>query len=613
MKSLNLKSIIKNFLPFVNIGAILRLVASLPGVKNRTFIIHSSDSYSFKDVLNEAEIYARFFTALREEKQGKTREGDNLTVGLYMKNCPAFIFAVFGASLSRTSIFGINTGFRGNTLAEVVKQSDITTIITDRDYLIEIENISEKIPTLSRENIYICEEPGTETSTGHYPDLASSLAKTASDKKIKIAKGIDNSAPLIVIYTSGTTGIPKAVPASHQKLIGAAFVTLSRLHLRKDDRGYISMPLFHSNAWYIGITPLLIARSSFVLKDRFSASAFEHDIMEHGITYMNYVGQPIHYILKSLEKKYGDEETIIAAVAKDPRNHFRIAHGNGATTIDRQKMMRYLNMDHVYELYGSTEAAVTTVVKPGDPIDCVGRVKSKKIVILDEECNECDPGRVDDQGRLINYDRAVGEICKYTEQNNVVFDGYLNNDKANNDKFRDGIFHSGDLGHIRIVNGKRYLYFNGRTDDWIRKDGENFSAENVQAYAQSLPGVELAVAYGAPGEVADEKVMVALQMKEGSRFDPVGAYRWFQAQQREGGMDPKWMPDYIRIIDRFSVTETQKILIKPLKKEGFNLKNNPAMTLYFCERGSNCYDTFCPNCFEKMQERFRENGREHLL
>jgi len=67
----------------------------------------------------------------------------------------------------------------------------------------------------------------------------------------------------------------------------------------------------------------------------------------------------------------------------------------------------------------------------------------------------------------------VGEICRKVGDNNLRFEGYFGNEGATSQKFRHGCYHSGDLGHIRIVNGNRYMFFNGRTDDWIRKDGEN--------------------------------------------------------------------------------------------------------------------------------------------
>jgi len=80
------------------------------------------------------------------------------------------------------------------------------------------------------------------------------------------------------------------------------------------------MPLFHSNAWYIGILPQMIVGGSFVLKRRFSASAFEEDMLAQGVTFLNYVGQPLHYIIDALERKYGSGEAVEAALAKHPRN-----------------------------------------------------------------------------------------------------------------------------------------------------------------------------------------------------------------------------------------------------------------------------------------------------
>jgi len=46
--------------------------------------------------------------------------------------------------------------------------------------------------------------------------------------------------------------------------------------------------------------------------------------------------------------------------------------------------------------------------------------------------------------------------------------------------------------------------------------------------------------------------MITVQLKDGVAFDPDKVYAWFIKQQKEGGMDPKWMPDYIRVIESFS-------------------------------------------------------------
>mgnify|MGYP000216986036 CR=1 FL=1 len=76
-----------------------------------------------------------------------------------------------------------------------------------------------------------------------------------------------------------------------------------------------------------------------------------------------------------------------------------------------------------------------------------------------------------------------------------LFQGYFENPDANDSKYRDGVYHSGDLGHVLVRDGRRYLYFDGRTDDWISKDGENFSAAQVARLLSEHDDVVLAAAY----------------------------------------------------------------------------------------------------------------------
>ncbi len=600
---------------FVNLGFVFKLLALYTGRRNRPFIYFEGKTYTYKEVYDHACKYAKLFHTVKQKqaRQGLLKKKEALAIGLYMDNSPEFAFAVYGASMTGTTIFCINTGFRGETLANVINQAKCALLLTGEDGIEEVQKVLTKVTVLDAGQIFMIEEKGAAAKKGF-----TGIAELLDDPKIVKARlswhRFNHWTPLIVIYTSGTTGAPKGVPCSHLKLIGAAVVTNYRIHLTKSDIGYVCMPMFHSNAWFIGILPLMMAGGCFVLKKRFSARAFEQDMLEHGVTYMNYVGQPVHYIIAALEKKYGSPEAVEAALAYHRDNKFRLAHGNGAPPVDREKFIRYLNMEHVYELYGSTEAAITTANQPGDPIDSVGALASKKIVILDEKDAVCPPGTLDAKGNLTNYDEAVGEICKKVGQNNFIFDGYFHNAEANQKKFRGNYFHSGDLGHICIINNKRYLYFDGRTDDWIRKDGENFSAENVQQYSARLPGVELAVAYGAPCEVADEKVMIAIKLKKNTSFDPQMTFDWFLKQQQEGGMDPKWMPDYIRIVDSFEMThQTQKIIVRPLKRTHFNIDTYPDMQIYFCRRGDLAFKKMTMDEFGVTKRAFEKTGRLNLL
>ncbi len=613
MKIFNLKTILRTVFRFLNFRNMLRLLVNgLPWRRKRVLFIFEGREYSYRETYAESKRYENFFLSIRRKlvESGKLGKKDRLSIGIYMENTPEYIFASFAAGLSNSVLFAINSGFRGETLAKIIDQAKISMLIVNGNSVEEVSRVMDDVTVIGRDDVLLVgtEEEAQKSGFKSLEKAINEAPKTPGKFRVPI----DNFSPVIIIYTSGTTGLPKGVPCTHVKLVGAGAVVQGAVKLKKRDRGYISMPLFHSNAWYIGILPQLIAGGSFVLKRKFSASAFEVDMLEHGVTFLNYVGQPLHYILDALEKKYGSGEAVEKALAKHPKNRFRAAYGNGASVIDRVKLTKYLGMEHIFEIYGSTEAVITTANRPGDPIESVGAVP-KSVVILDEEGKECPPGRVDENGKLTNYDEAVGEICRKVGADNLRFDGYFDNKGATNQKFRDGWYHSGDLGHIRVVKGKRYLFFNGRTDDWIRKDGENFSAENVLHYAQQIPCVDIAVAYGAPCPVADERVMVTVQLKQGACFDPDEVHEWLLKQQKEGGMDPKWMPDYIRIIDAFPVTDTQKIMVRPYKKEHFDVECHPGMVVYYRERGMDTYEKLSLEKFTALKENFKKNGRESLI
>lgn len=602
----NLLSTGRSLLGRLHLGQLLRARATLPGLRDRPFLIWGERSYSYAETYQEALRYAALFRRTRNAlvARGELAREAPLSVGLYRENAPSFVFAVLGAALERVVVVALNTGFRGDTLAALLDRAEVRLLLADQERLEQLEPVLDGRPTLGPERVLV-----DAASHARFPRLDDALREPATAPGTR-PRG---EQPLLVIYTSGTTGVPKGIGCSHIKLSGAGLFVSYRIGLRPSDRGYVCMPLFHSNAWYLGIMPLFVLGGSFVLKPRFSASAFEDDVLAHGVTYMSYVGQPLHYIVEKLERKYGGGDAVREALARHPRNRFRLAHGNGALGTDRAKLADYLGMEHIYELYGSTEAVINTVVKPGDPLDSVGRIRAKNIVVLDEHGRECPPAEVDERGRILNYEAAVGEICARMKRQSLLFEGYFGDDAATRGKYRDGHYHSGDLGHVRVIDGQRYLYFDGRTDDWIRKDGENFSAESVARFVCDEPGVALAVAYGVPAPVSDELVAVALELRDGARFDPAALTERLLGHQREGGMDPKWMPDFVRVVEQLPRTTTDKVLVRVLKRESVDLARNPDMKLYRRRRGDVTFQPFTHADYEAFRDELAGNGRAHLL
>jgi fatty-acyl-CoA synthase len=79
--------------------------------------------------------------------------------------------------------------------------------------------------------------------------------------------------------------------------------------------------------------------------------------------------------------------------------------------------------------------------------------------------------------------------------------------------------------------------------------------------------VLLAAVYGVPDPGVGDRVMVAIQVVPGAAFDP-HRFAAFLREQRDLG--PKWVPTYVRVVDAFPMTETNKVLKRELARERFD-------------------------------------------
>ena len=579
-------------------------------IRDRILFLFQDERISFQQFYERSATCAHLFQKLRAQAGGD----DNVRAAVFMDNHPAFLYAYGGCALTAGTLFGVNTGIRGQVLADLLNQARCQTIIVDDRHYDRIRDIQGQLKTVTPDRIFLV-NTGADSAPAGVPLLDRALAdlrdKMGESARVRPAVDVPMNTTLMIIYTSGTTGLPKGIRNSHGKLMNLGLVAGSLLKLKPDDVGYACMPLFHSNSMFLGVMSAFVCNASIVIRDRFSASGFAPDMQKYGVTYWNYVGQPVHYIILALERQYGSEAEIIKNVAHHPGNKLKVAYGNGASSVDQEKFIRYFNLEDMMEGYGTTEMAIAVVRHRGDPAGSVGLIMDSKVKIFDEQGQEC-PLAEYVEDRFVNYAEAVGEIVR---EGGALpsFEGYHDNPAAESSKIRDGIYHSGDLGHIRVVNNRRYLYFDGRTDDWIRKDGENFSAQTVAEMMTRFPSVDEAAAYGVPCPVSDEWVMVALKLREGERFDARAFHEFLESQCQAGDMDRKWLPEYVRVVSDFEYTRTQKVLVRPLKHEFYNMEWVPEGTVFHYRRGFDGFRAFSRADLEALRAEFRVNGREQLL
>jgi len=499
---------------------------------------------------------------------------------------------------------------RGETLAGVLNQSRARVLVVDQRFAHEVARVAKHLKHVAPENILVLR---TDKAAVEGNDLLKALDAEVGTKPLDApAVDVDAMKPLMIIYTSGTTGLPKGIKNNHFKFLAIGMTVSGLLQIGPDDVGYACMPLFHSNAMFLGFHPVFHVGGGLAVRERFSASQFAPDVLRYGVSYWNYVGEPMHYILAALMKEYGSEEKILEAVARNPKNRLRFALGNGASPPDLEKFERWFGLEDVFELYGSTEAAISTFRKKGDPRGSVGEMTDQNVKILNERGEECPPATLDADGKITNYAEAVGEICRVAEDTGL-FQGYFDNPNADQSKYRGGVYHSGDLGHVILRDGTRFLFFDGRTDDWIRKDGENFSAQQVARLVQEHPDVQLAAAYGVPCAVSDELVMVALKLRDGAHFDPKSFFDFCESQVAHGSMDRKWFPDFLRLVGEFEYTQTEKILIRNLKQVHFDRARLPDALLYFRTRGDTTFRPLTAADYAGLRKAFAAAEKVDLL
>lgn len=491
-------------------------------------------AWSWAEVVEQSRIRAGLATALL---------GPGVPhVCVLLDNVPEFCFWLGAAALGGYVVVGGNPSHRGDELARDISHTECQLLVTDTAHLPLVEGL-DLGPAIGRPGgdnprVLVIDTPGYDA---HLRDH--------SDDPLPEPQ-ISPSTLGYLIFTSGTSGAPKAVRCTQGRMAFIGSAVMGLFSIVCDDVCYVAMPLFHSNALMAGWSPALAAGAAVALpsRGRFSASGFLPDVRRYGVTYFNYVGKPLSYILATPEHP-SDSDTTLQRV-----------FGNEAAHADVARFSERFGVP-VVDGYGSTEGGAAVSRTADSPSGSLGM--GINVIVVDQATGtECPRATFDDEGRIANADVAIGEIVSTSGA--TGFEGYWRNVEAERARIRNGWYWTGDLGY-RDEAG--YLYFAGRTDDWLRVDGENFAAAPVTRVLERHHDIVLAAVYAVPDPVTGDQVMAALQLKEGAAFDPE-AFAAFLSDQPDLGT--KWAPRYVRICRQIPTTATAKILTRELRAEGLS-------------------------------------------
>ena len=449
-------------------------------------------------------------------------------IGSLLGNSPEMLLQMAAAGLGGYVLCGVNNTRRGEALAADIRRADCQFVVTDAEHRPLLDGLD-----LGATQIL-------DSSTPQWAELISGAGDLVPYREVSATDAF------MMIFTSGTSGNPKAVQVSHLMAMFAGTNLVQRFALSGQDTCYVSMPLFHSNAVVAGWAPAVCSGAAIV-PAKFSASNFLDEVREYGVTYMNYVGKPLAYILATPERD------------DDADNPLRVAFGNEANDKDIAAFGRRFAVQ-VEDGFGSTENAVIIIREEGTPKGSIGKGIEGIAIYNSDTVTECAVARFDATGALANADESVGELVNTTGSG--FFTGYYNDPEANAERMRHGMYWSGDLAY-RDCDG--WIYLAGRTADWMRVDGENITAAPIERILLRHSSINRVAVYAVPDGHVGDQVMAAVVLNDGHTLDPDAFEAFLDAQP---DLSPKARPRYVRIATDLPSTATHKVLKRQLITQG---------------------------------------------
>ena len=437
---------------------------------DKPFLFSEADKRRF----TYKEFHAAVTRTARMLASKGVRKGD--VVSLLLPNSVEYVIAYFACWQIGALAGPINSLLKSQEIAYVISNSEAKALLVNSEFLPVIETIRTEVPSLQAIIRFDDEAEATRTqATGPEP--------TAE---------IDSEHEAIIIYTSGTTGKPKGCLLTHGNVIANARQISSWLGFTERDRLLTIMPLFHMNAVSVTTMSALYAGGSTVVSPKFSASRFWQIISDYQITSFGSVATMLSMLLST----YPDG---VPAGLKTDQLRFAMC---GSAPVPAEVLRRFEETFNclVVEGYGLSESTCRSTFNPPDqrrrPGSC-GVPIGNEMRVVDEEDREVPDGE-------------LGEIVLRGEN---ILKGYYKNDTANATAFRNGWFHTGDIGY-RDADG--FYYIVDRKSDMIIRGGENIYPREIDEVLYQHPDIATAAAVGVPDQLYGEEVAAVVVLKPGA-------------------------------------------------------------------------------------------------
>ncbi|WHU47628.1 acyl-CoA synthetase [Gordonia sp. L191] len=349
---------------------------------------------------------------------------------------------------------------------------------------------------------------------------------------------VGDDEPVRMMYTSGTESRPKGVLLSSKSLITQYVSCIIDGGMSGEDVEIHSLPMYHcaqldcffSTDIYLGATSIILPAPDPATILATIESARVTKLFCPPTVWISLLRHPDFDTrdLSSLRKGYYGASPMPVEILRE--------------------LSRRLPEVLLWNFYGQTEMSpLATILQPHEQIDRAGSAGRASVNVETKV--------VDDDDNPV----PVGQVGEIVHRSPHAALGYYHDEEKTAAAFRNGWFHSGDLG---VIDADGYLSVVDRKKDMIKTGGENVASREVEEAIYLLDGVAEVAVFGVPHPKWIEAVTAVVVPKDGATLTEEAV-----AAHLEPILAGYKRPKYIVFADALPKNPSGKILKKDLRVE----------------------------------------------
>lgn len=440
-------------------------------------------------------------------------------VGVMVSSFPEWVLYFFAVTRLGAVFVPINTRFRSRELRHVLSHSGSRTLIAMARYLgHDYTATIDEVCGVRGSDGHHARLPGMRTLIGVRSDQCGLPHADALDTADLLdcgrlmlaergtpARADDPDQTALLFYTSGTTSFPKGVPLSHANLLPHSVKAGALLELQPGEKVLNLYPFFGISGGANKVLSTFGSGACLVFQDAFQADEACDLLASEQCSVIHGVDVHIREMVRVQERR---------GAGVQPERRATIAFTSGLDEDLARAMGDALGVHRFIHPYGMTETNPMILRNEiGDPFDaCVkpgGRIApTVELRVVDPETE---------------VERASGEEGEIVVRGPTVAKGYYNDPVATAAAFRNGWFHSGDLG---VCTDEGFVFYVGRLKDMLKVGGFNVAPQEVESFFRTHAEVEDVAVTGAPDARLGEVPVAFIKPRAGATATPERLIAW---------------------------------------------------------------------------------------